>query len=150
MNTNIAKRILQLVGGLLIALGLVHIAATPHIPELLRGTPSVVYERALGPTLLNHILVGILLIPLGFTTSVAASASTPREPWVRRILWLNTVVVFCLPLSVAVFMRRAEFYTSPLFLSAVLLTLIISCLTGVAAFSLTRQQRLSDNERYPE
>ncbi len=141
MSTNTAKRILQLVGGLLVALGLIHIAATPHIPELLRGSPTAVYERALGPSLLNHILVGILLIPLGFTTSVAASAFTQREPWVRRVLWVNTVVVLCLPLSVVVFMRRAEFYTAPLFLSAVLLSLTISLLTAVAAFALTRQQR---------
>jgi hypothetical protein len=58
MSAHTSMRYLQTDGGLLIALGLVHLAATPHMPELLRGSPLVVYERAVGPTLLNHVLVG--------------------------------------------------------------------------------------------
>jgi hypothetical protein len=131
---------LQAVGGLLILLGLVHIAATPHIPELLRGSALSVYERAVGPTLLNHVLVGILLVPLGFTTWLAAVASERGEEWAVRVLVANTIVVLALPLSIAVFMHRPEYYTAPLFLSGVLLAVLISLLMAAATVSVVRGQ----------
>jgi hypothetical protein len=140
-----AARYLQGVGGLLIVLGLVHIAATPHIPELLRGSPVAVYEHALGPTLLNHVLVGILLVPLGFTTWLAAAALERGEGWARRVLVLNTIVVLALPLSIAVFMHRPEYYRAPLFLSGCLLVVLISVLMAVAKLSLVRTQWRHDD-----
>jgi hypothetical protein len=106
MSPSTSRRYLQAVGGLLIALGIVHLAATPHIPDLLRGSPLVVYERAVGPTLLNHVLVGILLVPLGFTTWLAAVASERGELWALQIVVTNTIVVFTLPLSIAALLRR--------------------------------------------
>src|ERR1700733_676712 len=66
-----AAAFLRAVGLLLIVLGLVHLAATPHIPPLLGQSSSPVYQRAVGPTLLNHVLFGILLLPLGYTTWLA-------------------------------------------------------------------------------
>jgi len=65
-----AERFLRVVGVLLVLLGVVHLTATPQIPRLLNGSPRRVYEQAVGPSLLNHVLVGILLFPPGFTTAV--------------------------------------------------------------------------------
>jgi len=45
-------------GFLLIALGLVHLVATPHIAGLLKGSSPALYRRAVGPMVLNHVLVG--------------------------------------------------------------------------------------------
>ena len=141
MNTQkIAARFLRAVGGLLVTLGLVHVAATPHIPDLLGGCPSVVYERAVGPTLLNHVLVGILLLPLGYTTWLAAAARERDEPWAIRVLVANTMVVFTLPLLLAAFMRRAEYYSAPLFVTGAGLVAIISLLMVGATFLLVRRQ----------
>ena len=131
----IAAGFLRGIGVLLIVLGLVHLAATPHIPDLLNGSPRVVYERAVGPTLLNHVLVGILLLPLGYTTWLAAPAILRGEPWAKRVLVVNAVVLLSLPVSIALFMRRPEYYTSPLFVTGVVLVAIISLLT-IAATSL--------------
>src|SRR5215470_6062843 len=100
---------LRAVGILLITLGLIHLAATPHIPDLLAGAPPRVYARAVGPTLLNHVLVGILLLPLGYTTWLAASCEG-NETWATRTLITNTIVVLTLPVSIAAFMRRPEYY----------------------------------------
>ncbi len=138
-----ATRCVQAVGGLLIALGLVHIAATPHIPDLLRGSPLDVYERAVGPILLNHVLAGILLIPLGLSTCLAAAASERGEAWALTVVIANTIAVFTLPLSLVVFMRRPEYYAAPLFLSGVVLSCLISLLMGVATVSLVRRRRRS-------
>jgi hypothetical protein len=145
MSVGNAARCLQVIGGLLIVLGLVHLAATPHIPELLRGSSLAVYEQAVGPTLLNHVLVGILLLPLGFSTWLAAVASEQGESWAPRIVIANAVVVFTLPLSIVVFMRRPEYYTAPLFLTGVLLAIVISLLMAVATVSLVRRQRRGDH-----
>jgi hypothetical protein len=88
----IAARLLRTVGLLLFALGLVHLAATPHIPNLLIGCPASLYRQAVGPTLLNHVLVGVLLLPLGYTTWLAAAARERGESWATRILMANTMV----------------------------------------------------------
>ena len=130
----IAARFLRAVGILLIMLGLVHIAATPHIPALLSGSPPVVYERAMGPILLNHVLVGILLLPLGYTTWIAAASREGNAAWATRTLIANTTVMLALPVLIAVFMRRPEYYTSPLFLTGVGLVAIISLLMVVATW----------------
>lgn len=129
---------LRAVGLLLIALGLVHLVATPHIPGLLDGSPSAVYRRAVGPTLLNHVLMGILLLPLGYTTWLAAAGAKRGEVWAGRVLIVNTIAVFSLPVSVIVFMRQPEYYTAPLFLCGVGLVAIISVLMIAATFALLR------------
>jgi hypothetical protein len=82
---------LRTVGWLLIVLGIVHLVATPHIPGLLRGSPRAVYQQAVGPTLLNHVLVGILLFPFGFTTWLAVAEAKAGKVWAGRVLIVNTI-----------------------------------------------------------
>jgi len=130
----IAAGFLRVVGLLLIVLGLVHLAATPHIPQLLGQRSSAVYQRALGPMLLNHVLVGILLLPLGYTTWLAAAARNRSQTWARRVLVVNGIVLLTFPACIALFMRRPEFYTAPLFLAGVALVTLVSLLTVVAAW----------------
>jgi len=66
-------RLLRGAGILLVTLGVVHLVATPHIATLVRDSASPASARWLTPPmLLNHILVGVLLIPLGYLTTYAA------------------------------------------------------------------------------
>src|SRR5215471_7291790 len=132
MRRRVAVQFLRAVGALLVVLGAVHLVATPHIPLLLRGSPQAVYQQAVGPTLLNHVLVGILLLPLGYTTWLAASARERGDGWAKRVLVTNTAVVFAMPIAVAVFMRRPEYYRAPLFLTGVGLVAVIAVLMGLA------------------
>jgi hypothetical protein len=134
----VAAGFLRAIGLLLIILGLLHLAATPHIPPLLGESSSEVYQRALGPTLLNHVLVGILLLPLGYTTWLAAAVHNRNATWARRVLTVNGIVLLTFPASIAVFMRRPEYYTAPLFLTGVVLVTVISVLTVVAAWLVRR------------
>jgi hypothetical protein len=87
---------------------------------------------------LNHVLVGILLLPLGYTTWLAARGAERGEVWARRVLIVNSVVMCALPLSVMVFMRQPEYYTAPLFLCGVGLVAIISVLMIAATLTLRR------------
>ena len=137
-SQEIAAGFLRTVGVLLIVLGIVHTIATPHIRDLLGNSSTEVYQRAVGPTLLNHVLMGILLLPLGYTTWLAASVQNRHSAWARRVLMVNGIVLLTLPASIAVFMRRPEYYTAPLFLTGVILVAIISLLSIVAACLLGR------------
>jgi hypothetical protein len=58
--------ILKLSGVLLVALGGLHLAVTPFMARMLRlsATPEAV-DWIMPPMLLNHVVVGILLLPLG-------------------------------------------------------------------------------------
>jgi len=134
----IAAGFLRAVGVLLVVLGIVHTVATPHIRDLLGESSTEVYQRAVGPTLLNHVLMGILLLPLGYTTWLAAASQNRNAAWARRILTVNGIVLLTLPASIAIFMRRPEYYTAPLFLTGVILVTIISLLTIVAAWLVGR------------
>ena len=142
-SQEIAAGFLRVVGLLLIILGLVHSAATPHIRDLLGEKSSEVYQRAVGPTLLNHVLMGILLLPLGYTTWLAAAVQNRQATWARRVLVMNGIVLLTFPAAIAVFMRRPEYYRAPLFLTGVILVTIISLLTVVAACLLGRSNSRS-------
>ena len=144
-SEEIAAGFLRTVGVLLIVLGIVHTIATPHIRDLLGEPSSEVYQRAVGPTLLNHVLMGILLLPLGYTTWLAASVQNRGAAWASRVLMVNGIVVLTLPASIAVFMRRPEYYTAPLFLTGVILVTVISSLTIVAAWLVRRGASSSGN-----
>jgi hypothetical protein len=137
-SQGIAAVFLRAVGVLLVILGVVHTIATPHIRDLLGDSSSEVYQRAVGPTLLNHVLMGILLLPLGYTTWLAAAAQNRNAPWARRVLMVNGIVLLTLPICLAIFMRRPEYYTAPLFLTGVILVTLISLLTIVAAWMIRR------------
>jgi hypothetical protein len=144
MRRRVAVQFLRAVGALFVILGAVHLVATPHIPLLLRGSPRAVYQQAVGPTLLNHVLVGILLLPLGYTTWLAAAAQGRGEAWAKRVLVVNCLVAFTLPVSVAIFMRRPEYYRAPLFLAGVGLVAVTSILMALATWLL--QSRQAENK----
>jgi uncharacterized membrane protein len=137
-SQEVAAVFLRAVGVLLVVLGVVHTIATPHIRDLLGDSSSEVYQRAVGPTLLNHVLMGILLLPLGYTTWLAAAAQNRNAAWARRVLMVNGIVLLTLPICLAIFMRRPEYYTAPLFLTGVILVTPISLLTIVAAWMIRR------------
>jgi hypothetical protein len=125
---------------MLLARGLLHLLATPHIADLLQGAPSAIYQWAVGPTLLNHVLVGILLLPLGYTTWLAARPAQAGEQWARRVLVANAIAVLALPISLALFMRQSEYYAAPLFLCGVGIVASVAIMMGVATVALLRQK----------
>jgi hypothetical protein len=127
------RLVLRASGIILVLLGLAHLAATPHIPDLIRGLRGTRdYPWALGPTLLNHVLVGVLLLPLGLSTWLAAGASTITQRWARAILVGNTLAVLALPAALVIFMRAKVYYSAPLFVAGVSLTALAAVLMAMA------------------
>jgi hypothetical protein len=130
----LSRTILRVSGIVLILLGAVHLLATPEMPHLLDGLPANARAFAVGPTVLNHVLVGILLMPLGFSTWLAASKFNFGQPWARQAVVVNSLAVLALPLSLVLFMRQAQYYSSWLFLAGVTLAALTAALFAVAAW----------------
>ena len=131
------ESVLRTSGALLIVLGLVHLAATSHIPPLLNAMRTTEgYTLARGATLLNHVMTGILLLPLGLSTWLAASTVHWAERWARIILLFNSFAMVCAPISV--FMSDRAYLRAPLFLSGVCLATALPVAMLIAVWRLRR------------
>lgn len=130
----LASGFLRASGLLMMLLGVIHLIATPHITHLLDGMTASSRAFAAGPTTLNHVLVGVLLLPLGFATWTAAAADSLAHAWAKRILTANTLAFLALPIAVLICMRQPEYYQAPLFVGAVVLTIATSLLVAFATW----------------
>jgi len=120
---------------LLLLLGIVHLVATPHIAALIRHSVSQgVADNLIPPMLLNHILVGLLLLPLGFLTFYAAPHS---DPWAQLIVRTTALTVATLPLTLLALMGM-RYFDAPLFVVGFLLVVAASVTLLLAAFTRAR------------
>src|SRR5438270_12263760 len=91
MSASTRVRLLRGSGLLLLLLGIVHLVATPHIAALIRHSVSQsAADNLIPPLLLYHILVGMLLLPLGCLTFYAARYS---DRWAHAIF--RTIAFTC-------------------------------------------------------
>ncbi len=140
MSASTHVRLLRGSGLLLLLLGVVHLVATPHISSLIRhlATPGAA-ERLAPPMLLNHILVGILLLPLGYLTFYAAPSSGARVGWAQMIVKTTAVTVASLPVAILALMGT-RYFDAPLFLLGTAIVVAAAVTLLVAAFSTPRDQ----------
>jgi hypothetical protein len=94
VTTRIRVVVLRTSGILLCALGLLHLAVTPFIARLVAGAAlSTAVDWLTPPMLLNHVVVGILLLPLGALTVYAAPYSAPWAKVVTRVVALTVATL---------------------------------------------------------
>jgi hypothetical protein len=135
MSASLRLRLLRGGGAGLIILGLVHLLATPHIATLLRrSTTAAVGEWLTPPMLLNHVLVGVLLIPLGYLTLYAAPDAVRGSSWAQMTVRTVSISAASLPIAIFSLMGRPYFLDAPLFVLGVALTVAAVLLLLVAAF----------------
>jgi hypothetical protein len=126
---------------LLFLLGIVHLVATPHIATLIRHSASTsAADMLIPPMLLNHILVGLLLLPLGFLTFYAAPHSAP---WAQMIVRTTALTVAALPLTLLALMG-VRYFDAPLFVIGFLLVVAASVTSLLAAFTRPRQNGFAE------
>jgi hypothetical protein len=120
---------------LLVLLGIVHLAATPHISQLIQhlALPAAAAQLT-PPMLLNHIIVGLLLLPLGYLTFYAAPHSAASAKWAQIIVRTTAVTVATLPLLLLALMGT-RYFGAPLFLLGTMLVIAAAGTLLVAAFS---------------
>jgi hypothetical protein len=120
---------------LLILLGIVHLVATPHIASLIRHSTSVEAANMLvPPMLLNHVLVGVLLLPLGWLMLYAARHSAARVAWAQVVVRTTTVTVATLPVILLALMGF-RYFDAPLFVLGTALVMAAPVALLFAAFS---------------
>jgi hypothetical protein len=128
-------RLLRGAGILLVALGLVHLVATPHIATLVRDSASPASARWLTPPmLLNHILVGVLLIPLGYLTMYAAPYAVSGASWAQVVVRTTALSVATLPVALFALMGTRYYFDAPLFVVGASVTVIVAVTLLIVAF----------------
>jgi hypothetical protein len=133
-------RLLRGSGVLLILLGIVHLVATPHIAALIRHSTSTgTAEELVPPMLLNHILVGLLLFPLGYLTFYAAPATAAGHAWAQVIVRATALTVATLPVTLLALMG-VRYFDAPLFVLGTALVVLASGTLLVAAFARSRDK----------
>ncbi len=141
MSASTHTRLLRGGGVLLILLGVVHLVATPHIAKLIQDLASPgAAEILTPPMLLNHVLVGILLLPLGYLTFYAAPHSAARARWAQVIVRTTAITVATLPVALLVLMSKRSYFDAPLFFVAVALVVAAAVTLLIAAFSTPRDR----------
>ena len=135
MSASTHTRILRSSGVLLILLGIVHLVATPHIESLIRHSTSVEAANVLvPPMLLNHVLVGVLLLPLGWLILYAARHSASRVTWAQVVVRTTAVTVATLPVTLLALMGF-RYFDAPLFVLGAALVTAAAVALLFAAFS---------------
>ncbi|MBI4547249.1 MAG: hypothetical protein HY707_04660 [Ignavibacteriae bacterium] len=126
MNKNtIVSRVLLVDGILLLILAFIHLFSTPLISKWLsRELTAESLSNISPPFLLNHLVVGVLLIPFGISTMYSASGVRAGHPWARGIAITNALAVLILPLIVVVLMGPEYFNSKPFLAATVLITVI--------------------------
>jgi hypothetical protein len=129
-------RLLRGAGILLVTLGVVHLVATPHIATLVRHSATPDSARWLTPPmLLNHILVGVLLIPLGFLTAYAAPHAVSGVSWAQVVVRTTALSVATLPVALFALMGTRYYFGAPLFVLGAALTVVVAVTLLVVAFA---------------
>src|SRR5437588_12465322 len=139
LSTSTRVRLLRASGVLLILLGIVHLIATSDIAKLIRNSTSAKgAEWLTPPMLLNHILVGLLLLPLGYLTIYAAPRAAANLAWAQVIVRTSALTVATLPVTLVVLMGRS-YFDAPLFVVGTALVVAAAAILLIAAFSKSRQ-----------
>jgi len=122
----------QATGILLILLGIIHLIATPFlIGWSSRQIHSDHAFLVIAAMRLNHMLAGILLIPLGLSTYWSGKAL--EQSWALRLAGVNAVVLLCLPILLVGTMPL-ESLDAPLFRLAICV-LLAACLAQILALA---------------
>ncbi len=89
--------------------------------------------------LLNHILVGLLLFPLGYLTFYAAPSAAAGHSWAQVIVRATALTLATLPVTLLALMG-VRYFGAPLFLLGAALVALASATLLVAAFSSSRHK----------
>src|SRR5262245_1980595 len=134
-----SPRLLRVTGALLVVLGGVHLVATPFYmgwaSTQIRPENAALVAAGMR---LNHILVGVLLLPLGLSTCWAARSFD--EAWAFRQSVLNAVTTLCMPVLVVATMPPESLWAVP-FLVAVIVLFLACTAQMIAVLGLGAARR---------
>ena len=134
MSPQFRKFILRVDGALLIILGTLHLAVTPFIASLIsENVTAAVGVWLTPPMLLNHVVAGTLLLPLGIFIFYAAPYAITGEPWALVVTRVSAATMTTLPVALFLLMGNRYFGATP-FLIATAIVCVAPFLLPAAAF----------------
>jgi len=133
----IVARLISVTGVLLLIVAAIHLLVTPVLKSFILDRVLTPQELRIvsPPFLLNHIVVGILLIPLGFITLYTAAGIRAGERWAWVINLAIGLTILSLPV-VLVFVMRAEYFRAVPFLIATALITMVGITMTAALISV--------------
>jgi hypothetical protein len=134
----IVARIISVTGSLLLIVAAIHLLVTPALKRAILDHVLTPLELRIvsPPFLLNHIVVGILLLPLGFITLYTAPGIRAGERWAWVINLAIGLTILTLPVVLVLVMRAEYFQAVPFLIATALITIV--GITMTAALLLVR------------
>jgi hypothetical protein len=134
MSARLRGFVLKCGGAMLVGLGVLHLAVTPLISRFIeQNTIAKELEWFRPPMLLNHIVVGFLLLPLGILTYYAASRAVLDERWALVVVRTSAISIALLPVTLVLLMGN-RYFGAPPFVAATILVSVASLILLVSAF----------------
>lgn len=129
----ILGRTVSLAGALLLIVAAIHLLVTPLLKEAILDRVLTPHQLAiiLPPFLLNHLVVGILLLPIGFITMYSAPAIHAGKRWAWIVNFANGLTILSLPIVLALVMPAQQLRALPFLIAAALITLVGTTITAV-------------------
>ena len=119
MSAHVRLIILRLSGVLLVALGGLHLGVTPFIARMVqRGAALDAVDWLTPPMLLNHVVVGVLLLPLGSLIYYAAPYAAAGARWALIVSRSIAVAIATLPPILFLLMGTRYFGAVPFQIAA--------------------------------
>jgi len=147
MSPHLRRFILRLSGVLLVALGVLHLGVTPFIARMLQdgAAPSAV-DWLTPPMLLNHVVVGILLLPLGGLTFYAAPHAASGARWALAVIRFIAAAMVTLPPILFVLMGTRYFGAVPFRIAAGIVSVASMTLLIVAFLPAPAARAANDTD----
>ena len=125
-RTQIVARTVSVTGVLLLVVAAIHLAVTPILKKEILDRTLTPEQLSIvqPPFLLNHLVVGILLIPIGFITIYSAPALRAGERWAWIVNFSNGLTILSLPIVLAIVMPLSDFQALPFLIAAGLITIV--------------------------
>lgn len=119
----IAERVFRVAGVLLFVVAAIHLLVTPLFARFVAGAVPPGSWLVIGPpSLLNHVVVGILLIPTGAAALFVAPQLADRRA--RRLAWVTALSVAVLPVCLVLLMRGDAYSPAAFRTAEALVTLV--------------------------
>jgi hypothetical protein len=120
-----ASRILTAAGILLLIVAAIHMLVIPSLRGVfIRVLSPGAFRFIWPPFLLNHAVVGILLVPLGLSTLYCAAGIKYGQRWSWRVGITNALTILCLPVALVLIMERHYFGALPFLVATILITAV--------------------------
>jgi hypothetical protein len=122
----LVSRILIIEGALLVVVAAIHLAMTSELGSIVARfmTPKA-FAFVWPPYALDHVVVGILLLPIGVTTILCAAGVREGDTRAWWIALVNALAILSMPIALALMIDVKYFLEAPAFLIAAIVISLV-------------------------